>query len=549
MSRTGYSVLADVTDFSARAQETLDQFQSPILLPTIVDKLPSQWRRLMPNEDKQRFRNRDKFRFTFPREGYVDPSTVRLTFTARFYHAPGVSSGVSVCYDISTIFRRIVLYYGHVEIDAIENYNLLARILNATLDDPNMSFYQRGLFEGKGRVAGNTGGLNGRTSYHNTLYTTATATEGGTVPRQYIMSLLLGLFCQKRYIPVKWMNELLSIEFLLDDIQRMVMEGNASAVFGAEASSSTVDVPPFATVEVCNPRLIYRTTELSETLDSAFASNLLRNQVQFQHLAWDFVSFPVKSTVPYLPKYSFDIPIKRSTLFTVLAVLRTEADETNFTFDPFATYASVNPTKTGSDANTASIWKDAIVKQYQWHYCDQKYPENPIPVLGYYHQTYGGSFMQNKGTYPDRLPFATPAVEAWFHMEQALLSNKRTALESANAAGDVPLSIIDPFEQATKDFTTGTWHSNGASTRQPCTFAFVGHFSTTMPNGQLACVGGGKQNEKLNITFEVNGNGVQPGYGISNPATAPLTPGMKLDVFICYNKVLNLRNDGMDVLD
>jgi hypothetical protein len=544
--------------YNNRAQAKLKSslLAEPVLMSdTVQANIPWKYEKLAL-EDTFVFGEKKTITFKLPRDGLIDPRSLRLSFNARavLKSLDGTSIGsaplghtAEFCFDINSIFSECNLLVGRSQIlHKQPGYNLFSRTISKFANELQMNLSSRGLFSGMGisTAFSFSGANNGRLGYHSSR-NVSTGNQGLEVSRRYMVPINMGLFLQQKPIYLDAFNESLQIEFVLDKADIAVWTSLTVA------TAATLIGGYF--LEVGYPKLHYTRYLPSPQLKAEINLMVRSNKLNYQYVMWDHSRFSLPSSVM---KHTVQIPISRKWLKHSFAVLRCELDNT-LAFNKFRTYSSLDPSSTNGASFAVAAdrryAKQSAIRRYFWKYNSQIIPEKGVDVITPHPRVQavdinGASVVDanNANTlYPVTTiddTFQTPGVEAWYFIEQLFLRNKEMQLSICRPAAEtvlLPVEISPAFSlSAGGEEATGADQkfigSGGSVTGRLCNeFMMVGLFSESTYDGTVKSLSGGCENDTLELHIEYN--------GISENA-AP--PQMFLDVFTAYDNILSIHENG-----
>lgn len=496
--------------------------------------------------------------FKFPRNGLVDPRSLRLSFNVRALitnsGGPSQFSG-SFCWDINSVFSRCTLKCGQQQvITDIQPYNLFSRTISRLANEHQSILTQRGNFLGlgPGTTLYGLAAQNSRFNYHNP--------GNGSVrpqplaePRRYMVPINQGLFAQQKPIYLDAFHDDLVLEFTLDN-------PTTTAYLSQTNNAITSTNVRITSLEIGCPTLHYTrhipVPELQLELDAMLANARL----SYQFHAHDYFRFPIAARQK---RYAFEIPISRQWMKYAVAVIRCDTDRDASQWSALRTYACVDPNTNSSLAGPVLVpnnerWaKQSAIQHYYWRYGSETIPPQPVRVSNAVPIIYDANGVPinvasdatvDDFTFPTtRFNHVTPAVEAWYMVEQLFLKHKELQLSMCPAQNESCLEVVDPGTpyinligcseegDGLNPVNFGLAAGAGTNGRVSSNFMMVGLFSESGYDGTTMAMSGGLENESLQLHFEC--------VGISdNPV--PET-NMFLEVFVAYDNIMQLTDNGL----
>lgn len=258
----------------------------------------------IPPKNGSAFKPGSMIRVEFPAQGYVNPANTTLSFDVTLNGMDGAAQ--QLCRfqnNIQSIFSRVRLLYGSTPLEDIINYNVIVR--NLTEWTAGTGRDQCSIAEGIGAtsVGQGNGGTTGiiHTRQNNIQgFSAMTATTpvnfecvagAGLVPngqalssassvnpstRRYQISFALGMFCQEKLIPTKFMASQLAIEITLEQPQACIIAIPGSGITPTKEATYTVD----------NVVLIPEILEFDASYDAMFLRGLQEGGVPIKFSSW-----------------------------------------------------------------------------------------------------------------------------------------------------------------------------------------------------------------------------------------------------------------------
>lgn len=264
----------------------------------------------IPPTNGQTFTNTSNpiIQINFPAQGYLDTTNSYLVFDVAI-NVPTAASNLKFQNGIQSIFSRLTLLYGSTVIEDIQDYNVMVRMLNeataikggpdqlaitegiGTLKDfsdtagDTFAFYKANV-RGHEIQANNfavvadtfdiaePGTSGGTTAFSTTKVSEAKpqAIQGSGNTRRYMVQLALGLFQQKKLIPLKWMASQLQV--------RIELAPNANCM---SATKWTGD----ESYTISNMAYLCQLMEFDSSYDAAFLAGLKGEGVPIKFASWN----------------------------------------------------------------------------------------------------------------------------------------------------------------------------------------------------------------------------------------------------------------------
>lgn len=536
------------------AEKKLKLLTEPVMLCELPESYSTWKQEVIELPNKFTFKAKRRFSFTFPRNGLLDPQSLRLSFNLRFVRKPkpGQTELVNdtsthwVTFDVSTIFSECSLYLGKSQLlhRQVEYGKLRRRMATVGIESQmnNGDNKFRALMCGYGRNDGvTTTEVQGRVGYHGSYVSVSNRQLMTEVARRYLVDISMGLFCQKRPIYLDAFHDSLMLEFALADTDI------------AAVSNLIDDLSTWGDLEmeVGYPKLHYTRYLPLPALNTQLQEALNAGAIVYQYLHWEHQRIDLPKAVN---RHEVDIRIHHKWLRYVYAEIRCDSDR-SITHDSFQTYISLDPYANAANtilSNDHKHAKESCIKRYYWLYNGRQYPEFPIEVLTTRPEPeavdYATGTVKPTPNFQDYFPLpvdlnknASPSVEAWYYMEQFFLHMKSKYLQSCRRQIEAPCMGFDwnssllHMQSGSETQSNNTIRDTG---RLPVDMCLVGQFSESTYDGRMECVSGGHNNDSLKLIIEYN--------GVSSRAYEDHYP-MYLDVFVGYDNALFLSNDGFEL--
>lgn len=414
------------THFRFHPSEAKDQvpFNAQYTYPSQSAKSQKRVMKIPPLNGNE-FRPGQIIKLQFPSEGYLDGPNTTLAFDVDLIYdcTDGDFSYVRFQNNIQSIFRRVRLMYGSTPIEDIPDYNVIVRALSEWTSS-SKTFDQTSINLGYGGVThqgtitntepgAQQGGLVSRSCHVRQSYihgkdntcqdpviTTGTVTNygnnygTGSVPnaavgsqqevdlldgmnnrihpnytkgnphRRYQIHLMLGMFQQRKLIPLKFMASQFHIEIELEQ-PRSCMYYRPSVTWSSQpAGVSGVGTPGSAPTYVLkNVQMITQTFEFGSLYDATFIKQLVETGVPIKFATWNSYKFN-HSGAPYV---SLQIPERSKSVKSIFVMQR--RDPETFGTDSGACFF---------DTATGQIDGASTLQDYQFKVGGKYYPEEPI---------------------------------------------------------------------------------------------------------------------------------------------------------------------------
>ncbi len=548
MKETVYRINA-YTDNYKESKKKLDELLEPVQKsdPIITLNPPLvRYHRVFDDQRSEALHQRDTFTIKLPKQGFLDTSSIRLLFNLRplLTLTNANPSDIGFSWDINTIFKRVVLRLGSIEIDAINEYGFLSHIHSCLFDDGFANGHgQAGIMEGKQPLSS--------TTYNNSNFTRGSyhLRNGGGVPnpytsRKYMVPINLGLLQQKKLIPLDYFGEALTIQFYIEEASRVII------------SQSTVNVlSQAADLELSTPYLLFKTYNGPPSFKHEFDIMVKNANLNFQYVSWDYNRFTLTTNI----NQTFQIKTKRKFLKYAIACIRCDQDQGNIYYDSYGTYIQSNPDQTlvqGRPSNTITtaqgrhIAKITTLKSYQWSIGNKKFPDIPVNVI----QT--KQVEDNIGTAGNLFIAVPPHCECWYYLTQLCDGLQRKTQMGNTVTEQAFFSIDSNTSNGAQNYgANANFNSAFPNSRYSYKFFMIGIFNHNMPYGGNVCASAGAlTNDALNLSLEFNYPSFDTGYFSSATGTAgpPMTcqaPPMFVDVFTCYDNYLTVYENGSALLE
>jgi hypothetical protein len=519
-----------------RHSETQHNILEPIRPVIASQDPPFKYVALDPDNNRDPYICGDTIRFVLPPEGILYPESLQFFFNLRTNLVSAIGGrGWTFANDIRILFQYCRVFHGStLLLDDIQEFGQLAMVLDLYNSDTTLvPLTNTGYLTGQQlqtAVSNLTTVATDRTNYHNVV--NANTNAPGQIPRRYMANLNLGfLHSKQKPIPLQAFKERLVIELKLQEsiYQTGVWSGAAQPVV---AYNEIKDTLRLGRVQL-HMKLEYGNYEL----DAAIAAAIRSSKLQYQWDSWYFQRVPLnnRTLTHRIPVQCFQKRIKYA-----IACLRSESDQLEADQDPTAMYCSLNPNATVPNSTTVTDEsRRTTLKQYQWRYNQRMFPETPVQVLGVRVPETATSASTSLG-YPTFQNFTSSGAEAWYYLNETLAPGK-TLLGPFTQ--DFPWVIMDAVSASTTFVTTrqNTAITGGSgTTTNPCAFVIAGKFSyTSIDSNSTYAIDGKSLNSKLELILDFNAFSIDPAAG----------PNMFLDIWVAYDNVLTVQDDGSHLLD
>jgi len=356
------------------------------------------------------------FEFCLPRQGLIDPRSIRLSFNLRAYlkditSATFTQNEVNVAksrpftftYDINSIFRTVQMKNGaHQMISDQVEYGLLSKTVSKYATEPQLQTTLRSLYSGHtpcNRTLFQPNGVNmilSRAGYHNANnHTTENKMlQPMSMTRRYLVQVQTGLTLQEKPIVLDAFHEDLRLQFYLHNASEVLYYTTASV---SSPRPTWLPVDGRFVLQLGRPSLHFTIYTPSPQLRAEIDLMLDQHKIRYQFVAYDYFRIPLQARTPF---QSLQIPIGRKKWLKYgLAQIRCDQD-TDLIFSTHRTYSALDPVSytapgnqsinnvNSSGASVRSwIWPDrefiqsSHLKEYQWKYLDNYIPEKPVRVF------------------------------------------------------------------------------------------------------------------------------------------------------------------------
>lgn len=470
-------------------------------------------------------------RIDLPAQGYLNTTNTQLVFDAVLF-SPTVTGSAAWAVrfqnNISCIFNRVRFLYGGTPQEDLQQYGVLTRMLTewtttnqqGVLDQTSISDGVGGITHGLNKYVSNTTGpvytttaglvhvrqryiqgLQGNMEDDGVVKTQVNNSapnldQAGTLPaginapasgvhycvRRYMVSLALGLFCQDKLIPTKWMASQLTIEITLEQANTCIFQ---SVGFGSNVISPTYAIG--------NVELILEQIEFDDEYDRDFLDALETKGIPIKFSTWDWFQFGTQGS----SSNQFQITERSRSIKGMFVVQRRNPPD--FEFDSHACFYD---TYAGSVSGNGST-----LQQAQWRVGGRYFPGAPTQ----YSANVGGNisnggaegildlqkFLNTVGNYSlqtntSLLNFAIPAGGGGFYNEFDYIYS----LENWTQYG-IPNCIVMEGQKMALD--TGPAPTDSCGNMPSGAFACAVNFETS--NGiEIAGLNG---EEQTDISFNV----------------------------------------------
>lgn len=518
-----------------RHSETQHNILEPIQPVTSSQDPPFAYVNLAPDNDKSIFYCGDIIRFSLPETGILFPESLQLFFNLRTDFVSNNGRGWTFNSDIRTIFQYCRILHGRtVVIDDIQEFGQLA-FINEIYNNESalIPLTNYGYLTGQqveNNVANLTSSATDRTGYHNTSNTASTVLTPGHVPRRYMVNLNVGfLHSKQKPLPLKFLKNRLVIEFKLQD---------SPYTTGYFIGASLAGLNPLRgrdAIHLGRVNLQFKVEYGNYVLEKAIETAIRSSQLQYQWDGWYHQKAPLNNQQLFqrITVNCFQKRIKYA-----LACLRSEADAIELDNDATSMYCALNPNAVNPSTSTSvDEARRTMLKTYQWRYNQRAFPDYPIQVAGTRAVETGTTTSTNL-EYPVNVNYTSSGAEAWYYLNETLHPGKAMV---GPFTQDFPFLTIDAVNSTLPITTKQQGAMTNVGTRTyPCAFVIAGKFFYTSIDGATTYAIDGKSlNSKLELFLEFN-----------NLPSAPAdAPAMFLDIWVAFDNVLTLEENGMYLLD
>lgn len=503
-------------------------------------------------------------RIDLPAQGYLNTTNTQLVFDAVLIapsmvsHSPAYPYSVRFQNNISCIFNRVRFLYGGTPQEDIQQYGVLTRLLTewtttnqmGVIDQTSISDGVGGYSDGINVVNTNTTGpvysnLSGlvQTRQHyiqglqanmhddgvlGTVYenNVPNVSVGATLPsgistpstpycvRRYMVSFALGLFCQDKLLPTKWMASQLTIEITLEQANTCIYQP-----IGADHNAIA---PTYA---IGNVELIIEQIEFDDEYDRGFLDALESKGIPIKFSTWDWFQFATQGA----SSNQYQITERSRSIKGMFVVQRRNPPD--FQYDSHACFYDTNPSVNASVGST--------LQSAQWRVGGRYFPGSPTQYSANVggNVTNGGAegvldlqkFLNTVGNYAlqtnlSLLNFAVPAAAGGTYNEY----DYSKALLTWDGHG-TPSTVLIETQQVGPTVSRGT---DTCGNMPSGAFACAVNFETS--NGiEIAGLNG---EEQTDISFNVRWSSAQ-------------AQGFTIEAFVYVDKMWVLKpNNYLDLI-
>ncbi len=476
---------------------------------------PFEIKQLEPRNNKDTFGSEETIRFTFPKDLYMNPSTLRLYFNFRVAGITSAAIKGGLTYDINTLFRNIKVTYNTLVLQNNVRHDLFSRIHANLLNDSKTQTHYRGTFDStQAFLMDGQQGITRRTYLAKT--NDVADTSPWAIPRSFCTQLPIGIFLQERLIPLPLMSDKLGLDIDLNKTEWVVVTDDPGA---------TLTTP--LNIEISNIYLEY--VGYRHTPSLLNYENKIGPKI-FKFHAYDHFSHILR---PGHRTLEVAYSLNRKRVMYAVAVIRSQADEA-FQWDTYNFYHAANPRNNGPARDTA-------IREYQWNINNTYIPETPVKVMTAKAQDFTVSSASNQAgplTLSDWQPSSQklwcPAPSAYTYLEKILNTHPRKYLLGGQLASEMQFTAIDKGYQGTRMLTASYPSGGHHSTRTGTTFTIGGKFSDVLPDGNTYALNlTNRDIVRLRIEF----NGIN---------TTNQVAGLTIETFFVYEShvVLDVDDQG-----
>lgn len=580
---TSHEALVYYGDNFTAGQDAVKDFVAPVLRPIAVKDRVWEFLRMQPIQEAMArsvtvsiprasataqsnldaatlpanvFVDDDRILFEFPRTGFLDPISIQLAFNLRcFITTHNNAERETFNYDITTMFTRIRLLYNEQEIEDIQRADLLAHIQSCLFDTPGLAYSQVAALRGKhlaGDPAEPGGGDASRRCFFRRNYHSAHGSSGNTQPfgqtRRYMIPLPLGLFRQKKVLPLHLLNGQLRVELTVARFPDV------------HYSSTTAEqpLPHVGRIEVGRPVLHAKLFKQGmSNIDGIFDDMLQGNRLVYGFQSFQYNQFPiplpvnVANLVAFQKTQVFTIPANMKYARYLIAGITLAPNQVALA----AGNRYVNMTSTHLHSTWLNVQTKLVNTFHQFQLLrklSQLYsfqltfdgtPLTPeikcsTQPCKYWKTTLGSATEVHDNPSVDDV--STNVVEPFFYYSHAVPSTcawpvlGRNTQDFFQGFADTLASNINPGVR------NDIWGDFGAPP-----LIMVVPLSTVLPSGDVAALSLGSGNEALQLTLKWNtpDADVLAAAAVDGVLPIPMPPPLQLNTFVCYDRLLTLYPD------
>ena len=518
--------------------------------------------------DANVFTDTERILFEFPRTGFLDPLSIQMAFNLRCVLTTDTDPQYEwFNYDITTMFTRIRLLYNDHEIEDVQRADLLAHIQSSLFDSPQLQMSGISFLRGKhpmgnGDNPDTWGGDDAtrrmfyRRSYHSP-HNSSTNSQPYGQTRRYMIPLPLGLFRQKKPIPLHLLNGNLRVELTVArfaDVHASGTRGNASAPV----------IPQVGRIEIGMPLLHAKVFKQGlGDVDRIFNEMLGSGRLVYGFQSFQYDQFPIRVPANLAEIQSF----QKTQVYTIKANLKYArylvAGVTIAQPTPSIATSSARPVDVSS-THLHNSWFNVQVKNASFFHQTQQIRKKS--QLYSFQLTYDG-----KPVTPE-IKCSTNPCKYW----RSTTSSVNLLADNPDA-DDVSNNVVEPFyyyNQAVpsscgrpvlgrnnNDFVQGMMDTLGSNVHPgvrndiygdlgPAPLIMVIPLSTVLPNGDIAALSLGSGNETLTLTLKWNSPDVDVmTAAVTDANPTPFPPPIQLNTSICYDRLMSLNADSSVVFE
>lgn len=331
--------------------------------------------------------NRAPIRIELPADGYLDPLESYLSFTAVLVTKTDSTTRDPAEYAYFTknaqcLFSRLRLLYGSMVIEDIQDVDCLCRMLTdvgvgqdylrstgsivenlaasdvyepeSRLDFPTSQVDPIGSGDNPVRFAANK-----LVDIAETKVIPGSISNTNEKRRRFCISPLLGLLCQKKLLPLKWMASQLTIELTVND-------PNNCIIWGSGYNST----PPEFRIEEIS--YVAQLLEFDSSYDTAFYAGLHSTGVPILFSSWHRHTFSLNSSF-----FAQQIHERSRSVKSAYAVIR-DVKRSDTSVDGYSFYHSIIGDTGLSSGTISADVLNAAVKEFQWRVGGRYFPSQPV---------------------------------------------------------------------------------------------------------------------------------------------------------------------------
>lgn len=517
----------------------LDTIFDPIEKPIALQQPPFRYIKRSPTPNKTKFATGEKIMFAFEEIDYLDPSSVRIIFNASLDMRSIGGRTYCFSHDIRTVFSRIRLLYGNTCIlEDLQEQGMYAQLMTRTSATIADMLGSDAMLRGLGTEVGTgsvQGTVNDRTNYHH--IGNVADNKPNEVPKRYIIKLELGLFKQRKPIPIKYMRDKLRIELTINGSEDCAYSPNTStnALFTAAVGTRAV--------QIGFPQILFKAYQPGTEYDDQVWSILKQSNLQYQFESYYYSRFNLNS---YTKTQYLKVPTFKKRILRALAIIRCESDHNNYAIDSTQTYISLDPRFGVNAAGTAVLAnvaaRETALRRYQWFFGNTAYPERPVDAVELTNNdtSIGGS--STAAHFVDDYITDT-AAESFYYMQQTT-----KAPDGLLIGLDYNWSIASSAGASTPSIMTRQGNTAEFARNYPCNYIMAAEFGGTGMDNRKYALDGASTNDSLQLRLDFNkSHGEASDFVLGTSSNVP--PPMFVEVFVIYDNILTIDANNNVVLD